>query len=265
MIPNEVTAIGNDAFFNCTRLTSVTIPSGVTKIANFTFCKCTNLTSATIPVGISEIGLGAFDECTALKDVYYGGTEAQWQAIKIVDYDALKSAAIHYSGDSPSKPNPPALPEVEQIPASGTAYAATQTIEIDGIPVTFRAYALKNSAGNSTNYVRLRDVAYALRNTGARFEVGWNGAVSIMRGNTYTAAGGEMGEVFSGGQRYQGGATNVTIDGQSAPLTAITLIDAHGGGHNYFKLRDLGQVLGFNVGWTSTRGVYIETDKPYSG
>lgn len=265
-IPSSVTSIGTFAFYGCIGLTSVEIPSGVTEIETSAFAKCRGLTSVTIPSSVTELGETLFYDCANLKDIYYGGTYAQWQTIKIGDYnDAMKSATIHYSGDSSSKPNPPALPEVEQIPASGTAYAATQTIEIDGIPVTFRAYALKNSAGNSTNYVRLRDVAYALRNTGARFEVGWNGAVSIMRGDSYTAAGGEMGEVFSGDQRYQGGATNVTIDGQSAPLTAITLIDAHGGGHNYFKLRDLGQVLGFNVGWTSSRGVYIETDRPYSG
>ena len=35
-------------------------------------------------------------------------------------------------------------------------------------------------------------------------------------------------------------------------------------GSNYFKLRDLGKALDFYVGWSQERGVYIETDKPYS-
>ena len=35
-------------------------------------------------------------------------------------------------------------------------------------------------------------------------------------------------------------------------------------GSNYFKLRDLGKALDFYVGWSADRGVYIETDKPYS-
>ena len=35
-------------------------------------------------------------------------------------------------------------------------------------------------------------------------------------------------------------------------------------GSNYFKLRDLGKALNFYVGWSAERGMYIETDKPYS-
>ena len=37
------------------------------------------------------------------------------------------------------------------------------------------------------------------------------------------------------------------------------------GGNNYFKLRDLGQALGFNVTWDdATRTVSILTDQDYS-
>ena len=48
-------------------------------------------------------------------------------------------------------------------------------------------------------------------------------------------------------------------------MTAINLLDDNGGGYNYFKLRDLGIALGFNVSWTAERGVFVETDKPYVG
>lgn len=37
-------------------------------------------------------------------------------------------------------------------------------------------------------------------------------------------------------------------------------------GHNYYQLRDLGTLLGFNVYWDNdARCVQIETDKPYTG
>ena len=39
----------------------------------------------------------------------------------------------------------------------------------------------------------------------------------------------------------------------------------NGVGTNYLQLRDLGAALGFNVGWSADRGVYVETDKPYAG
>ena len=49
-----------------------------------------------------------------------------------------------------------------------------------------------------------------------------------------------------------------------ANLTAITITDANGGESNYFKLRDLGRALGFNVGYSDARGIFIETNKPYT-
>lgn len=42
------------------------------------------------------------------------------------------------------------------------------------------------------------------------------------------------------------------------------LTEYQGGGYNYFKLRDLGAALGFNVGWSKEQGVFIESDKPYA-
>ena len=47
-------------------------------------------------------------------------------------------------------------------------------------------------------------------------------------------------------------------------MSAISLIDDNGGGYTYYKLRDLGQVLGFNVSWSAQRGIYIDSDKPYT-
>lgn len=46
---------------------------------------------------------------------------------------------------------------------------------------------------------------------------------------------------------------------------AIYLTSDTGGGFTYYRLRDLGKALGFNVGWSAERGVFIETGKPYSG
>ena len=64
-----VTNIGNNAFRNCTSLTSVTIPASVTNIGNFAFSGCTSLTSVTIPSSVANIGLGVFNGCTSLTSV----------------------------------------------------------------------------------------------------------------------------------------------------------------------------------------------------
>ena len=55
------------------------------------------------------------------------------------------------------------------------------------------------------------------------------------------------------------------MNGAESDLSAIVLTDDNGGAYTYYQLRDLGQKLGFNVGWSGERGVFIESDKPYSG
>ena len=68
-IPDSVTEIGYGAFWGCTSLTSVTIPDSVTSIGNHAFRDCTSLTSVTIPDSVTEIGEDAFECCTSLTSV----------------------------------------------------------------------------------------------------------------------------------------------------------------------------------------------------
>ena len=69
VIENGVTSIGNNAFYNCSSLTSVTIPKSVTSIGESAFGDCTSLTSVTIPNSVTSIGKAAFYNCTSLTSV----------------------------------------------------------------------------------------------------------------------------------------------------------------------------------------------------
>ena len=68
-----VTSIGNSAFFNCPRLTSVTIPNSVVSIGNSAFANCDGLTSVTIAASVTSIGNSAFAPCHMLARVYFLG------------------------------------------------------------------------------------------------------------------------------------------------------------------------------------------------
>ena len=152
------------------------------------------------------------------------------------------------------------------LSVAGTlAYARRQTVEIDGRKVELATYALKDANGYETNYVRIRDVAQQLSGTKAQFAVEWDGAVSLVTGAAYAADGSEGKTPFTGDRAYALDAAATKIDGAIAALDTIVLTDDNGGGYTYYKLRDLGSKLGFNVGWTAERGIFVESDKPYEG
>ena len=100
-IGNGVTTIGDGMFYGCTSLTSVAIPDSVTSIGDRAFIWCDSLTSITIPDSVTTIGYRAFSHCDSLTTVYYGGTEAQRDAIAIGDYnEQLLSATWHYTEEA---------------------------------------------------------------------------------------------------------------------------------------------------------------------
>ncbi|MBO7261660.1 MAG: leucine-rich repeat protein [Alistipes sp.] len=65
-----ITSIGDDAFYDCTSLTSITIPDSVTSIGYEAFWGCTSLTCVTIGNGVTSIGDRVFSMCFSLTSVY---------------------------------------------------------------------------------------------------------------------------------------------------------------------------------------------------
>ena len=180
-------------------------------------------------------------------------------AVRQADEDAGMTPVIPDTGIS-AVPSGGSL-----IPATGTAYASTQIVEIDGVKVKFEMYALKDANGYDTNYIKIRDLAFALSGTRAQFSVDWNGAINVVPGRPYISNGSEYSTPFSGNRSYTLPLNFTYINGRASDITAILLTDDNGGGFTYYQLRDLGRKLGFNVGWTAERGIFVETDRLYTG
>lgn len=97
-LPETVTFIDTGAFANCHSLKKFKFPSGITCINDWMFHNSTGLTSVVIPASVTRIGVVVFEGCTSLQDIYYEGTEEQWNQIDIGNSNSsLANATIHYN------------------------------------------------------------------------------------------------------------------------------------------------------------------------
>lgn len=145
-----------------------------------------------------------------------------------------------------------AVPVYAGTPAAPTASKVT----VNGASKAFEAYNI-----NDNNYFKLRDIAYVLNGTDASFSVGWDGAansIALVKGEAYAPTGSEM--KVSGTKDIKDAVasnSSILIDGVKAALKAYNI-----NGNNYFKLRDLGNALGFNVGWDNASQTISITSEP---
>jgi hypothetical protein len=179
----KVTSIGNDAFADCTTLTSVTLPAA-TSIGSRAFSFCPALTSVTLPVATS-IGSEAFADCSALTSVTLpAATSIGGNAFD--DCTALTSVT---------------LPAATSIGDNAFIICPSLTSVYVGQNAPAEASGVYNNAPNVTNYVT-NPTATGWTNT-------WNGRpvvrLPVYAGN-FTAAG--VGAVSTNDARYLASVTN---------------------------------------------------------
>ena len=147
----------------------------------------------------------------------------------------------------------PPKPQGQAVTAQPTA----STVYIDGKAVAFEAYTIGGS-----NYFRLRDLAYALGGTAKQFAVGYDEAtkaVTLTSGGGYTAVGSEMAKGDGKPKTSSPTQSKIYLDGRELNLTVYNI-----GGSNFFKLRDLMEILNVYVGYDEpTRAITLDTARGY--
>lgn len=94
IIPETVVKIGDNAFFNCYYLTSISIPESVTSIGKYAFHFCLRLLNATIPKNVKSIGVGAFAGEARMSDIQVSEDNKYFTSENGILYDKKKKVLI---------------------------------------------------------------------------------------------------------------------------------------------------------------------------
>lgn len=94
-LPGNLKSMDVFAFQGCTGLTSITIPDSMENIESFAFQNCTGLNSVTILSNKTVFGGLVFHNCSAVTDVFYAGSEQDWETCGCAG--EFENATIHYN------------------------------------------------------------------------------------------------------------------------------------------------------------------------
>jgi len=143
-------------------------------------------------------------------------------------------------------------------PTSSISVKPTQsTVYVNGTATAFDAY---NIGGN--NYFKLRDLAFALNGTEKQFSVDYDEItrkITLTSGQPYEKVGGEMVPGSGTAKPATPTASKIYLDGKELNFTVYII-----GGNNFFKLRDLMEVLDVFVGYDdASKDIALDTSNGY--
>lgn len=100
-LSNNITSIEGCTFEACTSLTKINIPSGVTYIKDSAFISATGLKTVVLPASVTRIENNAFYGCRSIAEIYYEGSQDQWDMIDIAasGNEPLSNAMIYFNVD----------------------------------------------------------------------------------------------------------------------------------------------------------------------
>ena len=94
----NVISIGNSAFEGCTSLTNVTMGKNVTSIEDYAFLDCSSLIIITVPNNVTNIGDYAFGGCMSLTNIAVGASNPDYSSANGVLFNKVQTTLIAFPG-----------------------------------------------------------------------------------------------------------------------------------------------------------------------
>jgi len=95
-LSDQITNIGLWAFMDCTSLTNIEIPNSVQTIGKQAFYGCISLTNITMSNSVESIDESPFYGCISLLDIYFLGSQSEWNNINTPSVQIASSINIHF-------------------------------------------------------------------------------------------------------------------------------------------------------------------------
>ena len=93
-LPDSIKSIGSYAFYGCRSLTSVSLAKGLTSLGEYAFAGCSALTTITLPATVDSIGGGVFMNCTKLADIRLASGNADFVVVNKVLFNSDQTVLI---------------------------------------------------------------------------------------------------------------------------------------------------------------------------
>ena len=142
--------------------------------------------------------------------------------------------------------------------------ASTHNVKVNGKTVSPQGYYIVNGTQYGNNYFKLRDIAYLLSGTKGQFNVRWdkeNERILLTSGTAYETVGGELADSSTAVEKIGKSTSTIVLDGEEITLDGYII-----NGNNYYKLRDIGKAIGFDVDFDNASStVLVKTTSDYSG
>ncbi|MDR7855952.1 WG repeat-containing protein [Tissierella sp.] len=198
----------------------------------------------------------SFSEGLALvkKDGKYGYIDKTGEVVIPLIYD---DAQVFSQGSAWVKKDDKQMiirnPILLELASKKQAIPTKSQVFVNGKKIDFDAYLIDNN-----NYFKLRDIAKVLSDTKSQFDVVWDkekNDITLNLGMPYTMVGSELAKGDGVPRIGLLSKSKIYINGIDVSIAGYVI-----NGNNYFKLRELGHFLKFDVYWDDiNKNVQINT------